>query len=207
MESWDLPIGKLEFEDETHTYYFNGKKCISVTQLIHVLMPDKYKGIEEHILRTAASRGSEIHNAIEVYEKFGFTREDLQEFRNYLFLKKYYKFKVTHSEIPIVIIYKDLIVAGRLDQIVSEPIDDGERLCVNDIKTTATLDKQYLSIQDTLYKYGVMQTYGLVIDGLRATHLRKDVRKYVVIDELNAENILDKYLEIKEKENAEEASA
>lgn len=200
-ETWKIANGILEFDDETHTYWFNGIKCISVTQILHELFPNKYKDVDLETLKNAASRGSEIHNAIEVYEKDCLEREDLKEFRDYLFLRKYYKFDVLQVEQPIFFIYKGLYVAGRFDGILSEPIDDGYRCCLYDIKTTYTLDKEYLSCQLSIYKYGLHQCDPKIkIDGLRAIHLRKGVRKYVVIDQCDAEELLDKYIKIKEEE-------
>lgn len=212
IETWNLAGGILKFEDDTHTYWFNDKKCISVTQVLHKLMPNKYSGIDGEVLRKAANRGTEIHNSIEVYETLGLKREDLQEFRDFLFLKEYYKLEILLVELPIVIIYKDIVIAGRLDGILREPIDDfAFRNCLYDIKATAILDKLYLSMQESLYKYGYKQSYGdlaLNIDGLRAFHLRKGTRKYVVIDPCDAEALLDKYIEIleEEKENGKESS-
>lgn len=206
IETWNLANGVLKFEEETHTYWFNDKKCISVTQILHKLFPDKYSGIDTGVLKKAASRGTEIHNSVEVYETIGLKRDDLQEFRDYLFLKEYYKLEILLVELPIVIIYKDLVIAGRLDGILREPIDDfSYRNCLYDIKTTAVLDKLYLSMQESLYKYGYKQSYGdiaLDIEGLRAFHLKKGIRKYVVVDSCDPEALLDKYIEIlKEEEN------
>lgn len=206
IETWNIAGGVLKFEEETHTYWFNDVKCESVTQVLHTLFPDKYSGIDEVTLKNAANRGTIIHNSVEIYETLGLKREDLQEFRDYLFLKEYFKFEVLLVELPIVIIYKDLVIAGRLDGILRELIDkDSFRYCLYDIKTTALLDKLYLSMQESLYKYGYKQSYGdksLDIDGLRAIHLRKGIRKYVIVDECDPEDILDKYIELKEeKEN------
>lgn len=211
IETWNIAGGVLKFEEETHTYWFNDKKCISVTQILHKLFPEKYSGIDSEVLKKAANRGTEIHNAIEVYETLGLKRNELQEFRDYLFLKKYYKIEVLLVELPIVIIYKDLVIAGRLDGILREPIDEYTfRDCLYDIKTTSILDKLYLSMQESLYKYGYKQSYGdmaLNIEGLRAFHLRKGTRKYVIVDPCDAEALLDKYIEILEEEkNGKESS-
>lgn len=209
IETWNLANGVLKFEEETHTYWFNDKKCISVTQILHKLFPDKYSGIDTGVLKKAASRGTEIHNSVEVYETLGLKRDDLQEFRDYLFLKEYYKLEILLVELPIVITYKDLVIAGRLDGILREPIDDfSYRNCLYDIKTTAMLDKLYLSMQESLYRYGYKQSYGdiaLDIEGLRAFHLKKGIRKYVAVDPCDVEVLLDKYIEILKEEKENEA--
>lgn len=211
IETWNIAGGVLKFEEETHTYWFNDVKCDSVTQVIHQLFPDMYDGISPKVLEEAAIRGAEIHNAVEVYETLGLKREDLQEFRDFIFLKELFKLEVLFVELPIVIKYKDLIIAGRLDGIVREFVDEYSFInCLYDIKTTSLLYKKYLSIQESLYKYGYKQSYGdtaLDIKGLRAFHLRKGKRKYVPVEECNPEEILDKYIELKkEKDHGKESS-
>lgn len=211
MKEWNIHNGVLKFDEETHSYWFNDVKCVSVTQVLHKLNPSKYKDIDPEVLKKAATRGSEIHNAIEIYETLGLENNDLQEFRNYKFLRKYYMFDVLEVEQPVVIEYKGHFFCGRYDGVLAEPLPPEEikrenqianRICLYDIKTTATLDKEYLSMQLSLYKYGCKQTYpSKKITGLRAIHLKKDRRRYEIIEEMDAEMILDRYFEILEEEN------
>ena len=203
IEKWIINGKELIFDDEPHTYYYDGEECVSVTTVIKTFFPTKYANVKKEVMDKSSNYGTEVHNSVEAYEKLGLERQDLQEFRNYLFLKDYYKFKVIASEIPIVFRYKNLLVAGKIDQIISEIIDDKESLSINDIKTTAVLDKESLSMQCSMYKYGAIRSYGYNIEGLRATHLKNKIRKFVVVDELDVEKLLDEYLEIKEEENEE----
>ena len=50
-----------------------------------------------------------------------------------------------------------------------------------DIKTTSTLDKEYLAYQLNLYRLGYMQSYDEEITKLYGVHLRDDKRKFVEI--------------------------
>ena len=59
--------------------------------------------------------------------------------------------------------------------------DVNEERVIADIKTTATLDKEYLAYQLNLYRVGYMQSYGEDIAQLYGVHLREDKRKLVKI--------------------------
>lgn len=132
----------IEFREDTHEYFLDGKKLISVTQLMrkHGLAPS-YDSVPEAVLRAKAERGTLIHKEIEDYIKngeVGFTTE-LTEFIKHIAEKK---LKPLLSE---VIIYND-IVAGTADLY----FDD---LTIADIKTTATLHKEAISWQLSIYSY------------------------------------------------------
>lgn len=61
----------------------------SVSELLKHRFND-YVGVPAAVLEAAAEIGTAMHAAIERYEKNG-EESDLQEFRNYLFLKKHFK--------------------------------------------------------------------------------------------------------------------
>ena len=76
----------IEFNPETHEYFSDGKKLISVTQLMrkHGLAPD-YSGVPDSVLVAKAERGTLVHKEIETYIKtgeIGFT-EECTEFAAY----------------------------------------------------------------------------------------------------------------------------
>ena len=193
IENWKIGENDLIYHDDTHSYYVNGEKCISVTQLLKHKFSNKYDGVSEAVLNKAAIRGNKVHESIEMYEVYGLPSNELQEFRNYLFLKKTFGFEVKGNEVPIILKYKDLTVCGRLDLVL---VEDGE-LMLGDIKSTSTLDKEYLAYQLNLYRLAYQQCYGEEIKGLRGLHLRKDVRKYIQlpINEELVYQLLDKYME------------
>lgn len=176
---------KLQYFDDTHTYIVDDIVVPSITQILKHKFKDKYKNVDERVLERASVLGTAVHKAIEDYEVHGI-ESDLEEFKNYKFLKKYYNFSVQKSEIYVIIILDTgETCAGRLDQI----IQIGEDLFVNDIKRTATLDLEYLSYQETLYKIGVEQCYNMKITGLKGTHLRKEKRKFVDVKYIEEEAI------------------
>ena len=192
MERWELGNDILEFNEETHTYWVNGEQCPSVTQILKFKFPRKYEGIDEEVLKKAAERGTFVHESIEMYEKYGIEAPELQEFRDYIFLKNAFKFEVTGNELPIIIRYKDLTICGRLDLALKEKDQKG----LGDIKSTATFDKEYLAYQLNLYRMGYQQTYGINAEFLRGIHLRKGTRKYanIPISEAPVIQLLEDYI-------------
>lgn len=193
MDVYEIKGYTIEYIDETHTYLVDGVIVPSITQILKIKFGNKYKNVEESVLKRAAEQGTEVHNAIERYCKEGI-ESDLQEVKNFKFLKKQYKFEVLDNEVPILIFKDDVPVAvGRLDLVLS----DGENIGLGDIKRTSTLDKEYLAYQLNLYRIGYKQSYGKDISFLKGIHLRENTRKYVniPINEEMALELLNKYLE------------
>lgn len=201
QEKWIIGNDELIFDEPTHTYWCNGEKCISVTQLLKFKFPSKYDGISEAVLQRAAEEGTKLHEAIQMYEDYGIPSPELEEFRNYLFLKNAFKFNVVECEKPIILKYKDLIVCGRLDLVINE----NDLLMLGDIKRTSALDKEYLAYQLNLYRIAFQQCYNQEIKGLRGIHLRKDKRKYISlpINDQAVYELLDQYIKYKEENKNE----
>lgn len=140
----------IEFRADTHEYRANGKKLISVTQLMrkHGLAPS-YDGVPSEVLRAKAERGTLIHKEIEDYLKngdIGFTNE-LVYFIDYILENE---LKPIASE---AMVYND-VVAGTIDLV----FEDGT---IADIKTTATLHKEAVSWQLSIYAYLYESVFGV----------------------------------------------
>lgn len=192
MDTYEIKGHTIEYIDDIHCYLCDGIILPSVTTILKIKFGNKYKGIDETVLKRASEKGTEVHNAIEKYCKNGI-ESDLKELKNFKFLKKQYKFNVLDNEVPILIFKDDEPVAvGRLDLVLG----DGEEVGLGDIKRTSDLDKEYLAYQLNLYRIGYMQSYGKDIKFLKGLHLREDIRKYVniPINEKMALELLDKYL-------------
>ena len=153
----------IEFREDTHEYFLDGRKLISVTQLMrkHGLAPS-YDAVPSEVLKAKAERGTLIHKEIEDYIKrkeFGFTNE-LGNFVDHI--KK-------HDVKPIAserIVYSDL-VAGTVDLV----FDDGT---IADIKTTATLHKEAVSWQLSIYAYLWGMAHGATPTRGNAYHFQSD---------------------------------
>lgn len=193
METWSIKGGTLEYDDDTHTYLYEGLILPSITQILQIKFGKKYDGVDTWVLTKAAERGLEVHKAIENLCKTGEV-EDYKEVKNFMFLQKHYQFSVVDNELPVVLFKDNIpIAAGRLDLVLE--INNG--IYLGDIKRTATLDKEYLGYQLNLYRIAYQQCYGNKIKGLRGLHLREDKRKFVPIPirEDMAWELIEEYLQ------------
>ena len=135
----------LEFKEETHEYLLDGKRLISVTQLLrkHNLSPS-YDGVSEEVLRKKAERGTLIHKEIEEFNKkinIGFSKE----LTNYINFINKYNVDVLESEFMV----NNDVVAGTIDLIYF--IED--KMYISDIKTTSTLHYDSVKWQLSIYAY------------------------------------------------------
>ena len=178
VESWVLRGHTLEYLDDIHQYLVDGEMVSSITQMLKMRFGNKYAGIDALTLQRASERGTEIHRAIELYCKTVVDKE-IKEVHNFKFLKKQYAFNVLANELPVILFDEngEALSAGRMDMVLSMADQRG----LADIKTTSTLDKEYLGLQLNLYRIAYIQTYGHRVDFLRGIHLREDVRKFVDI--------------------------
>lgn len=193
---WEIGGHTVEYLDDTHTYLVDGIEVISITQLLKVKFGNKYQGISKSVLDRAAEKGNQVHNAIEEYETNGVVSE-LQEFKNYLFLKKHYKWEVNQCEVPIILFKNDIPIAcGRLDLDVTI----NGKFGILDVKRTSTFDKEYVAYQTNLYRIGYRQTYGKEAEIVGGIHLREEKRKFheLPINENMVWALIEMYLENKE---------
>lgn len=166
----------LEYFDDEHLYLVDGLEVPSVTQILKIKFGNKYAGVSSAVLKKAAEAGNAVHDAIYNLCKTG-EYTDLPEVRNFIFLRKQYKFEVLANEVPIILFFNDEpIAAGRLDMVL---MSEDRELGGADIKRTSVLDKNYLAYQLNIYRIAYRQCYGLEWEFLKALHLREDVRKYV----------------------------
>lgn len=193
METWELNGVTLEYDDDTHTYIADGIIVPSVTQVLGVRFGKKYDHVNRETLKRACDYGTAVHKAVENYCTLGID-DGSREIRNYRFLRAYYSIQPIKNEIPIIIFAGDVpLVAGRLDMVA----DINGEVSIADIKTTSTLDKEYLGYQLNLYRIGLLQCYGIEATKLYGIHLRPDKRKLVniPINEVMAYALINDYLE------------
>lgn len=190
MKYWEINGHSLEFDEEDHIYICDGIIVPSVSTILKAFFND-YANVSRSVLERARERGTALHEAIELYETTG-QESDLQEFKNYLFLKKHFKFNVISCELPIIYEEKGKVLfAGQLDQIIEM---DGKR-GINDLKRVSSPNKDKIALQVNLYKLGYEQSYQEKINFLTFTHLREEKRKFnqLPINEALTREILKKY--------------
>lgn len=182
----------VEFIPEQHIYVIDGIITPSVSEILAFKFDD-YSGVPREMLQRASERGTELHKAIEEYEKTGKTSE-LKELKNYQFLKKHYGFENIDNEVTVMY-ERDgrTLYAGTLDQLIKI---DG-KLGINDFKRVSAPNKNKIAYQLNLYRLAYEQTFKQKIDFLAFTHLREDVRKFrrLPIDEETALELVQEYCE------------
>lgn len=142
----------IEFLEEPHLYLVNGVITPCVSEILHFIFPNKYKGVSYSTLQAKAKYGSIVHKAIECLEQnlkmptLNYIQD--ASLNQYLKLKQENKIKVKSQEQRVH--YKNLY-AGTYDMIAE--INGVESLV--DIKTTAELDKEYLSWQLSFYELAI----------------------------------------------------
>lgn len=174
----------LQFDEETHTYYVDGKPVESVTQILKKLFPNKYADVSPEVLKRASERGTQIHRAIEAFCK-GFD-DGSDEVKDFKFLRKNYGFIPIENELPVIIDFGGKTYGGTIDIVMQM-----NGMALADIKTTSTLDKDYLVYQLNLYRIGAEQCYDYKIDSLYGIHIRNGKRKLVPIPIVSEEQLLE----------------
>ena len=162
-------MNNIVFLDEPHIYLVNGIITPSVSEILHFIFPDKYKGVNKQILNRKAEYGTTIHKSIEMYETnlktmsieeaFNVTIQAMElTYVQEISLMQYVKLK---RENKIIVLEQENMVeyqrmyAGRYDMIANINGDTG--LC--DIKTTTELDEEYLSWQLSYYELATGKTF------------------------------------------------
>lgn len=146
----------IEFLEEPHLYLKDGILIKSVTQILQLIFPDKYKGIGKKTLSNKAEFGTLGHSIIEHLDVTNLDKaqeeilkiknKDLQIcIREYLRLVK--KYNIVPKEQEQIVSYKNLY-CGTLD--MTGTVQGLNSLL--DVKFTAELDKEYLSWQLGMYK-------------------------------------------------------
>ncbi len=162
-----MPI--LTFAEETHQYKLDGVAIPSVTQIMEPLSRAKYKAIDESILKAAAKRGSEVHEAIEFYTKYGIM-ECPHEAEPYVnaYMKWAQQYKPQTIQTEQATWHKQLMYAGTIDNL---SVIDGRKTLI-DYKTTAELNDMLTSVQLEAYSQA-LKSQGVDVEQKAILHLCK----------------------------------
>jgi hypothetical protein len=150
------------FKEEEHEYWLGDKQLSGITERINDVLygGNKYAGVPEHTMERARMRGSLIHKEIEEYYVggiLGFT-DELQRF---IELQEEHGFKVLANEYTVTDFER---YSTNIDLILYN--NEDIELC--DIKSTAQLDKEYLSWQLSINAYLLEKIINMPITKLSA---------------------------------------
>ena len=179
-----MKASKVIFDPSNHTYWLDGKELKGITGVLsRRIFKNKYKDVNSEVLFRAATRGTNIHNECEMYDSLGILPESV-EGQNYIKLCDSYKLKVVASEF---IVSDNENYASAIDKVVET--EEGE-IDLIDIKTTYSLDKEYVSWQLSIYKYFFELQTGLKVSFLHAIWLRGDVSELIEVEDKGSENVI-----------------
>jgi len=172
---------QVQFNPIDHIYTIGDKKLVGVTAILKsMLFADKYKNIPKYILENAANRGNTIHSQIEMYVNEGLVSNSI-EFQNYLKLMSEYGLNPTVSE---YLVSDNQNFASFIDL-----VDEWGNLY--DIKTTYSLDRDYLMWQLNIYAYLFEIQNGQPANKLFGIWLNKDKAELIELPRIDASKIED----------------
>lgn len=173
-----LRQSKVIFNEEEHTYKLGKAYLSGITGIISkYIFPDKYKGIPDSVLMNAAEKGRAIHKDIENYEEG--LPYCLIETKAYISLMAENGISHLASE---YIVSDNKRYASAIDK-----VDDQYNLY--DIKTTYTLDEDYISWQLSIYAYLFELQNGFPCNSLFAIWIKGSNAKLVPIKKIDGEII------------------
>ncbi len=180
-EMIELRESGVVFIKDGHTYWLGDKQLFGITGVLsRQLFKNKYAGVSDDMLKRKAEYGTEIHEALQLYDDFGII--DRKEVEWYADLVDEVGFDVIENE--YLVTDYDYYASG-IDKVISL---EGE-VCLADVKTTYVLDEEYLSWQLSIYKYlfNILNP-DIEIGGLYAIWI-KDGAKFIKIPEIAQEEV------------------
>lgn len=146
-----LVKSKVRFDEEQHRYFLGEKELSGITgTLIKKAFPDTYKGIPDAVLAKAAERGSVIHQNLELFDTVcnsdvNIMPSVLPEVKDYNEMLISYGLHHVDSE---YLVTDNENFASAIDKVLA---DNEGNIYLADIKTTATLHYDNVSLQLSIY--------------------------------------------------------
>lgn len=148
MRRFKLFNSGVSFDEREHRYFLEKKELFGITSVLHrQLFEDKYSEIPKHILEKAAEYGSNVHSTIELCDTLGDTENTDENYMAYRRLMKEKNLETVRNE---YIVTDREHYASAIDIVAMK--NDNE-FALMDIKTTSSLDKEYVSWQLSIYKF------------------------------------------------------
>lgn len=166
------------FDKEAHTYHLDGKKLEGVTGMLRKrLFPTEYVGVSQEVLDAAAARGTAIHEACEDFDcGRPFFTDYLDEVNAYERMRDKKELRHLASE---YLVTDKTYFASAIDKVYE--VDDNT-VDLGDIKTTSTLNKEYVAWQLSIYAWMFeRQNPTVKVRNLYAIHIRDGKCKIVKV--------------------------
>jgi hypothetical protein len=174
-------MANLLFLDESHRYIVNGEEVPSVSELCRFISREVYGDIAQFRLDNAAERGTNIHKACEVLDKYGSVDVEsdiLPYIQAYLLFRK--EHSVQWEKIEFQTYHPTLSYAGTIDRYGT--VDGVPTLL--DIKSSSTIHKPLYCAQLNLYRM-MLEARKIAVERLSVLHLKSDGKYRIVPFERN----------------------
>ena len=157
----DTRINLVSFDEEKHKYWFEGKELFGITTPICKFMGKSFP--DNVTIQASVIYGHDVHKESELWIKEGkepsteagkWLIEQLQDFQK--------KNNVVKYEAELLV--SDFISTASCIDIVAHLPD--RKAILFDIKTTSHFDREYCSLQLSVYKKLYEQCYGETVKGL-----------------------------------------
>ena len=165
-------MANLVFFDKTHVYEVDGEPVPSVSEITRFMSREIYGDITQFTLDAAADRGTAVHKALEVLDKYGEVEagEDIVPY-----IKAYLAFRKEHpcewKKIEYSVCHPEKLYAGTLDRYGT--VDGIPTLL--DFKTTANIDpahRQLYTAAQNLYRRALPEE--MPVEQIIILQLKKD---------------------------------
>lgn len=177
MKATDLNKSPIIFDEAAHRYFLIGDDFSSVqyegitSVLSKVLFPKKYEGVDEEVLHRAARRGTRIHELCQATDTIPTEPQEGDE----AYKQEVENYKALKAEHGITMIANEYLVSNEGWGVASQIDCVDSEANLYDIKTTYTLDREYVSWQLSFYAtLFEIQNPGRVAGKLFAVWLRGD---------------------------------
>ena len=179
-----LVDSQVAFNQDEHTYSLNGMTLKGITGMIKSqLFPDMYKDIPQYILDKAAGRGTMVHESIELFDAGFEPKDTIPELESYKRIKRDNGLATLANE---YIVTDKEHFASAIDLVLCK----GEDIIITDIKTTYTLNKEYVRWQLSIYAYLFeLQNPELKVSKLYALWLRDDKSEFAEMERVESDTI------------------
>lgn len=138
----------VRYDSESHRYYLGDKELQGITGMIRrQLFPDEYKDVPDEVLMKAADRGHRIHALCEFVDEFNVDSSNEELVQDYIDLKKANKLTTMASE---YVVSDNEHFASPIDKVF---ITEDDTFILADIKTTYSLNEEYVRWQLSIYAY------------------------------------------------------
>ena len=175
-------MARLIFFDDTHTYTVDGEEFPSVSEISRFASREVYGEVSQYNLDNACSRGSAVHKATEILDKYGKCEcdEDIEPYiRAYVKFRKDFGIK-DYAHIEKALAHEELKYAGTIDRIFNIDETFAEAVKVN--------CKEFVRIGENGKVEKVKGEIDIATDGLAIIDIKSSctVQNVLALIQLNA---------------------